>query len=196
MGLVPRALENTAAGCRNGSALMPKKFYLPLLMFLALIAACGSRDGKKDDIPAVPEQAIEKFSVTETEKGKPHWVLDAASAQILENEKKVFLQAPHVTFFENGEKVSTLTAERGRMNTESYDMWGEGKCVLDTAKGERLETSNLHYQSDAKKIVTREKVKLTRPDEIIYGEGMEASPDLENITIKKQRVEMRNKEKL
>ena len=52
--------------------------------------------------------------------------------------------------------------------------------MLTTIKDERLETRNLHYRSDIKKVVTQEKVKLIKPDEIIYGEGMEATPDLEN----------------
>jgi len=150
---------------------------------------------KKDKIeklPPIPEQAIEKFNVTETEKGQPHWVLDADSAQILETQKRVMLTSPTIKFYQNGKYVSTLVAASGRINTDNYDIWGDGKCVLTTVKNERLETSNLHYRSDVKKVFTDEKVKLIKPDETIYGEGLEATPDLESIKIKKQRVEVRS----
>lgn len=160
-----------------------------IFLLLAGLSACG--DHKKpgvEEAPPIPEQALEKFTVTETENGRPHWVLEAASAQIVEAEKKALLQQPRIKFYENGSYVSTLVAEKGRINTDSYDIWGEGKCVLDTSKGERLETSNLHYRSDIKKIVTDENVTLTRPKEIIYGKGFEATPNLENIVIKKQRM--------
>jgi LPS export ABC transporter protein LptC len=152
----------------------------------------SSKKDKEEKLPPIPEQAIEKFNVTETEKGMPHWVLDASTAQILENEKKVLLSAPTIKFYEGGNYVSTLVAAKGRINTENYDMWGDGNCLLTTAKGETLETSNLHYRSDVKRVFTDEKVKLVRPDETIYGIGLEATPDLETILIKKQRVEMKS----
>jgi len=160
-----------------------------------LLVFYSFESAKKDKIekpPPIPEQAIERFNVTETEKGQPHWVLDADSAQILETQKKVLLTSPKIKFYEAGKYVSTLVAANGRINTENYDIWGDGKCVLTTVKNERLETSNLHYRSDIKKVVTTEKVKLIKPDETIYGEGMEATPDLESITIKKQRVEVKS----
>ena len=164
-------------------------------VFLAMAAGCGNGDApaKKNRIeeaPPIPEQAIEKFSVTETEGGKPHWVLEASSAQIMELEKKVLLQMPRVRFYQKGEYVSMLVAAKGRINTANYDIWAEGKCTMDTAKGERLDTRNLHYRSDIQKIVTDDKVTLTRKDEVIYGQGMEATPDLSSIIIKKQRVEV------
>lgn len=146
---------------------------------------------KSGDVRDIPEQAIEKFTVSETEAGKPKWVLEAASAQIVDKQKRALLQSPVIKFYENGVYVSTLVSERGRINMENYDIVGEGKCTLDTVKGERLETSNLSYQSAAKLITTPEKVKLIRPSEIVYGTGMEATPDLSTIKIRKQRVEVR-----
>lgn len=167
---------------------------------LALVAACvvvsvlslsscgrGGKD-RSAKIPAEPGQEIEHFSVKETRDGSPTWVLDASSAQILEQQKKVLLQNPKIKFYQDGEQVSDLTADNGRINTENYDIWGDGECLLTTVKGETLTTKNLHYRSDIRKIVTDEKVKLVRPDETITGVGMEATPDLETIIIRKQKV--------
>jgi LPS export ABC transporter protein LptC len=165
---------------------------LGAVLLMAFYSYEGSKKDTDEKLPPIPEQAIEKFNVTETEKGMPHWVLDASSAQILESEKKVLLSAPNIKFYENGQYVSTLVAAKGRINTDSYDMWGDGDCLLTTAKGETLETSNLHYRSDVKRVFTDEKVKLVRADETIYGVGLEATPDLETIIIKKQRVEIKS----
>ncbi|OGS17921.1 MAG: LPS export ABC transporter periplasmic protein LptC [Elusimicrobia bacterium RIFOXYA2_FULL_50_26] len=164
---------------------------LILLLSALFFTSCAKREEITNDNPAVPEQAIEQFTVMETRHGKPSWTLDAASAQIIETEKIAIVQSPKIMFYQEGKYVSTLVAERGRINTETYDIWGEEKCIVTTAKGERLETRNLHYRSDIRKIITDEKVKLVRPQEIIYGQGMEATPDLESIIIKKQRVELK-----
>ena len=156
-----------------------------------LFSSCGEGRKKIEEAPPIPEQALEKFTVTETEDGKPHWVLESSSAQIMESEKKVVLQFPRVKFYQKGEYVSTLVAARGRINTETYDILGEGKCTLTTAKGEKLETDNLQYRSDTQKIVTDDKVKLTRDNEIIRGQGLEATPDLESIIIRDQTTELK-----
>lgn len=165
--------------------------YLIFFITSIFLFSCSSKKHTVDEHPAVPEQAIESFSAAETKDGRRNWTLDAESAQIIETEKTAILSSPKIKFFQEGEYVSTLSSEKGRINTETYDIWGEGGCLLTTVKGERLETKNLHYRSDIKKIVTDDKVKLVRPNEIIYGEGMEATPDLESIVIKKQRVEVR-----
>ncbi|MBN1823592.1 MAG: LPS export ABC transporter periplasmic protein LptC [Endomicrobiales bacterium] len=163
--------------------------------FLFFLFSTDDVGKEGENAPPIPEQAIEKFNVTETEAGKTKWVLDAKSAQIVESQKKVYLDAPVIKFYEGGEYVSTLVSEKGRIDSNNYDIWGDGKCLLTTVKGERLDTHNLHYKSEIKRIVTEEKVKLERKDETIYGQGMEATPDLETIMIKKQRVVMHEKKK-
>jgi LPS export ABC transporter protein LptC len=167
-----------------------------ILLFVAMaltLVACSKQPQQKNDESAssLPEQALERFSVTETREGNRHWTLDASAAQIMEEQKKVFMQSPRVKFFENGEQTSTLIAERGRIDLTTYDVWGEGKCIVTTSRGDRLETSDLHYRSDVQKIVTDAPVKLERERETVEGIGFEATPDLETITIRKQKVTLK-----
>src|SRR3989339_593479 len=82
-------------------------------VFLMVFYSFESAKTEKDEkLPPIPEQAIEKFNVTETEKGQPHWVLEASTAQILENQKKVLLTLPTIKFYEKGKYVSTLAAAK------------------------------------------------------------------------------------
>lgn len=196
------ALEDAADGYRVTDMHLKKRTLIIITAAIIAVIALSLHlslqergKARTELVPAIPEQALEKFSITETEGGKPHWVLEASSAQILESQKKVLLQLPVVKFYEKGEYVSTLVAASGRINTETYDIWGEGKCTLTTTKGERLETSNLRYRADQKKILTDEQVTLVRADETIYGKGMEASPDLSLIKIRSQRVELKGTRK-
>jgi LPS export ABC transporter protein LptC len=172
---------------------MANKTVVLLIAFLFIMQGCRKEEDQATEHISALEQSIEKFSVTETRNGSPNWILDAESAQILEEEEKIFLKSPKIDFYQEGEYASTLVADKGRINTKDYDIWGEGECVLTTKKGEILETSDLHYKSDIKKIVTEEKVKLVRKDETIYGRGMEATPDLESIIIRDQTVELNDK---
>jgi LPS export ABC transporter protein LptC len=167
-----------------------KKYNLYLIAVLLVIAGCKAEKTADTAVVPVIKQTIEKFSISETKSGKPNWVLDADVADIFESEKRILLQKPDIKFYNEGVYASNLKAFSGRINTETYDIWGDSGCVLTTTKGETLITSNLHYRSDIKKIVTDENIKLIKPDEVIYGKGMEATPDLKSIIIKKQMVEM------
>ena len=137
----------------------------------------------------IPDQAIEKFTITETEGGKPHWIVVAPTAKIFEDQKKAYLTTPVIKFFENGKYVSTITAEKGSVNMDTYDIVGEGKCHVSTEKGEDLDTSNLRYLSKAQKIVTDDYVTLIKKGSVVHGKGMEAKPDLSDMTIKNQTTE-------
>ncbi|MFH1369273.1 MAG: LPS export ABC transporter periplasmic protein LptC [Elusimicrobiota bacterium] len=165
---------------------------LILILSAFMLTACSNMDNPlKEDLSKIgPEQEIEQFNIKETKDGKPNWILNAKTAQIIESEQKVLLDAPKIDFFQKGKYVSTLISKKGRINTETYDIWGDGDCLLTTTKGETLKTKNLHYRSDTQRIVTDEKVRLIRPDEVIDGEGLEATPDLEIIKIKNQKVTM------
>ena len=166
-----------------------------ILITLCFLAACDRNSARLEVPPGMPEQGLEKFSVSETRQGKPNWVLEAASAQILEKEKRVLMQKPEIKFYKDGAYSSTLTAKKGRINTENYDIWADGDCELKTLKGETLTTSNMVYTSSTSKVSTNEFVRIVRPDEVIEGTGMEASPNLDDITIKKQRVVMKDDKK-
>jgi len=139
-----------------------------------------------------PSQTIERFTVSETEHGVPNWVLQSQHAVIDEEKNTIFLSSATVQFYEAGKPVSTLFAEQGRIDTATYDMLTEGPCVLTTAEGERIETSALRYVSSTKLIVTQEKVVYYQQDRVIYGKGMETSPDMESIVIYNQKVIMKD----
>lgn len=167
-----------------------RKFLWAVILPL-LLSSCGKNDAGQPAIPPAvegPGQNITQFTISESRGGVQNWTLEAKNAQILELDKKVLLESPYIKFYEKGKQVSDLKAEKGRINTENNDIWGDGDCLLTTVKGETLTTKNLHYRTDINRIVTDEKVRLVRPDETIDGVGMEATPDLESIKIRKQKV--------
>ena len=49
--------------------------------------------------------------------------------------------------------------------------------VWESMAQEKLETSELRWDEREKKIYTNKFVRITRPDEIIYGHGFEANQD-------------------
>ncbi len=159
-------------------------------MIAALIFVSGCKNEKTiiEETPPMAEQAVEKFTITETDMGKLKMVLESESAIINDEKKKAYLRLPRVKFYQEGEYVSTLVTEDAEINLETYDVIGYGKCTVDTANGEHLQTTNLKYNAKKDIVFSNTDVKVTRHGETVYGKGFEADTKLENIIVKKQRI--------
>lgn len=91
-----------------------------------------------------------------------------------------------LTFFDaNGRPGSTLSAERGRIDPKRHRMQVEERVVFTNARGERLETEELIWSQDSDRVFTDRPVRITRAQDIIYGQGLDANEDLSHYTIRR-----------
>lgn len=168
-----------------------KKNIFCLICFLILgfsLTSCKEEESIIEETPPTTEQTIEKFVVTETQEGKIKTILEAESAIILDNEKKAYLTLPRIKFYEDGKYTSILVAESGEIDLETNDVKALGKCTVDTVKNEYLQTRDIFYNASKKLISSNNDIKITRGKEVIYGSGFTSDINLNNITVKKQRV--------
>lgn len=168
-----------------------KKNIFCLICFLILgfsLTSCKEEESIIEETPPTTEQTIEKFVVTETQEGKIKTILEAESAIIEDNEKKAYLTLPRIKFYEDGKYTSILVAESGEIDLETNDVKALGKCTVDTVKNEYLQTRDIFYNASKKLISSNNDIKITRGKEVIYGSGFSSDINLDNITVKKQRL--------
>ncbi|MCL2041245.1 MAG: LPS export ABC transporter periplasmic protein LptC [Bacteroidales bacterium] len=98
----------------------------------------------------------------------------------------------HAEFLdENMEVESTITAEYGVvLRKENIMRARRDVVVLSLKDNEQLNTEELTWDMNAKKIYTDAFVKMTSADKILFGDGFEADENFENRTIKKLRGEI------
>jgi len=98
----------------------------------------------------------------------------------------------HAEFLnENMEIESTITAEYGIVLKKDNIMRARRNVVVISLKdNEQLNTEELIWDMNTKKIYTDEFVKMTSADKILFGDGFEADENFENRSIKKLRGEM------
>ena len=98
----------------------------------------------------------------------------------------------HAEFFnENMTVESTITAEYGIVLQKENIMRARRNVVVISLKdNEQLNTEELIWDMDSKKIYTDEFVKMTSADKILFGDGFEADENFENRSIKKLRGEI------
>jgi LPS export ABC transporter protein LptC len=132
--------------------------------------------------------AVEKFTITKIENGKLKMIIEADSAIIDEKENVAHLKLSVVKFYDKGSYVSTLITESADINLETYDVKGIGKCIIDTANNEQLQTTDLMYNTKKNLIYSDNNVRIKKSGYMIYGTRFDADIKFETVTIKNQRT--------
>lgn len=127
--------------------------------------------------------------MSQSVKGRPDWELKAATAVLDEKAKEAALAAPEMHFYRERKLVSRLSALSGAANTETRDIRLSSSVVVTSLEDRSvLRTEQLDFSSAKNKFFTDKDVLVTRPGGALRGRGMQATPDLSEITIFHQRT--------
>jgi 3-deoxy-D-manno-octulosonate 8-phosphate phosphatase (KDO 8-P phosphatase) len=165
-------------------------FVIIIILFLSVFTFfihSANKPTVEETLP-ISEQAIEEFTITETHDGKLGMILKAESAIINESENIAHLKLPIIKFYDKGRYISTFVAESADINMDTYDINGNGKCTVNSANNEYLQTENLIYNAKKELIYSDNNVKITRPSETVYGTSLKSDIKLDKIVIKNQRI--------
>lgn len=163
-------------------------FISPLLW-----SACSKTDkGILKEIDAFEEllqtETAENLVIEHTDSGLLKLVLEAPKAITKRGIERPFTEMPEgllAKFYNQlGEIESTISSEYGIYYTEEATVLLRNKVDVVNVKQERLETEELLWNQNTKKISTTKFVKITTPTETLTGYGMEADEDFSNWVIK------------
>jgi LPS export ABC transporter protein LptC len=165
-----------------------KLFLVFVLFIFCIFFGCKQKEVIMEEIPPISEQAIEKFTITQTNEGKLKMILEAESATINEETQIANLKLPIVKFYNSGDYASTFVAEKAKINMETYDIEGVGKCTIDTIDNGQLQTMDLMYDASKGLIYSNRDIVITKLGQKIYGTSFRSDTRLDNIIIKDQRT--------
>jgi LPS export ABC transporter protein LptC len=150
-----------------------------LLALLAGLQGCSSSEpGSEESQPTnLPEQQIYDYRMLDSERMEKY-----------PQKEQLELYEVRMQFYREGEYFSTLTSERGRANPQTKNLFCWGNVVVVTEDGRRLETEELHYDDQEGLIRNDVFNRFTWGEDVMTGNGLEATPDLEYLEIK-ERVE-------
>jgi len=104
--------------------------------------------------------SINRIHQTATRNGIIEWSLDASSAQYINSEKQAILKDLSATFFLKDKSELYLTANHGILKIDSNDIETSGNVVVINGNY-RLQTENLYYEHQNRKIISKVPVQLT-----------------------------------
>lgn len=107
-----------------------------------------------------------------------------------EDERSEFDEGVVMRFFENGTLQTILKANKVIKKDKTKLMEASGNVILTNINGEELSTEHLIYNEEKEEISTQELVKITREDEILWGEGMTSNATFTQYNIKKVKSQI------
>lgn len=164
-----------------------------LLAGLLAAAACGPKaEAPREEL----SQVMEGLVLRQSESGAAAWTLRSASTKLREESKLADLVEPSMEFYRKGRAVSKVTARLGQARTDSREVHLSSGVVLDSYDDRsRLTTEDLTYAPDQGRFVTQADILVRRPEGVVRGRGMTATPDLSEIRIFQQRSEYHGEKK-
>jgi len=177
----------------NLSAIVFYRIVLSIVVLMAatMLFSCENdmmavvKLSSKDSIPDV---TVNNVNVKQSEKGKITLELTAPK-MISFQTRDAYTEFPNglrIVFFDSiMQPKSELTANYGISWDSRNTMQARGNVVIKNfEKHEQLNTETLLYDRNAKKVSTDDFVKITTPDRIIMGKGMESDELFSNWAIR------------
>ncbi len=114
------------------------------------------------------------------------WILQADTASVFRDRKRVEAEWVVIDFFEEDEHVSTMTADRGILLQHTDDLEVRGHVRVVTDDGAVLKTTVLYWDHGRSRIHTDQFVEITRGENVLTGVGLEADPGLDRVDLKEE----------
>ena len=154
----------------------------------ALGAGCRSADDPVRDqgLPAPPpSEGMRGITLRNFRVGDTRWVLQADTASVFRDRKRVEAQWVTINFFDGDRHVSKLTSDRAVLLQNTDDLEARGHVVVVSDDGATLKTEVLFWDHQRSRIHTDEPVEITRGVDVLTGVGLEADPGLDRVDLKR-----------
>ena len=170
--------------------------FLSFFVFAFLTVTCSSQE---TTVPVVYEGPIsegDEIFMQHTEKEKIKLVLRAKRYLEFQNGDREFPEGIYIEFYDdNGKLTSTLKANHAFYFKADNKWRGRGKVeVINVEKQEHLNTEELFWKPDTRKIFTEKFVTIRMESEVLYGTGLDAAEDLTTYKISKPEGEFEVRE--
>ena len=155
-----------------------------------LLSACGGNDqtptntSEYQDLPA--DQIVYGMEQYVTTAGKQKAIMRGDTAFVFEDSMKAHVKNVNLTLYDDiGRESAQLTSREGEFSQVSQAMVARGKVVLVTrgADPRTIETEELHYDPNTKRIWSDKPTRMMSRGATVNGSGFTADDSFTNVRI-------------
>jgi len=177
---------------RNFSKRLIFTIILPVFFFsffLLFINSCSDEKVKPTsiniDLKEIPDQESWNSRVVFSDSGSTRAILNVGHVRVFQFRNETLLDKNlQIDFFDREQNhTSILTADSGRVDDATNDLFAFGNVVVRSDSGVVLQTEELIWKQATKKITTEKFVTITSPTEQIQGYGFESDQSMKNYVI-------------
>jgi LPS export ABC transporter protein LptC len=144
-----------------------------------------------------PTMLFEGFRMVSTKGKTVEWEFTARAAQIYEKINLAKAQDIQILYWRNGKVISTLTADRAVIQTDTNDMRAEENVVMVSHEGVLLYTERLNWNHTKEIIYTDLPVRVVREGSVLTGVGLETDSELKHLEVLSDvKIKVRSLEEL
>jgi LPS export ABC transporter protein LptC len=179
------------------NTLSAKWKYLTLMILSSLILFCCEPEQKKQVvIYDGPLEEMENVDMLYSEKDQVKVKMIAKKIFKLQNGDEEFPEGLYLEFYDEFGKISSTLQANHAYFFKGENKWrGRGNVIVKNIdKAQQLNTEELFWRRDTKKIFTEKFVTIRDAADVIYGTGLDADQDLSNYVITKPEGEFDVKE--
>lgn len=163
--------------------------YTIIILCLFLVATSCDRS-KETAAPVLytgPLREAENVTMLYAEKDVLKMRMSGKRVLEFENGDREFPEGLFLEFFDDsGKLTSTLVANHAYFFKREYQWRGRGHVeVKNLSSQEQLNTEELYWKPDTKRIFTAKFVTIREANDVIYGTGLDAAQDLSDYTLLK-----------
>ena len=140
-----------------------------------------------------PQQESWHSTVIISDSGKVQAKIIAGYIRKFDNPQETLLDSGVVVYFFNelGKQTTTMTATRGKVNEQTYDIDAFSNVLVVSDDSTRLRSERLFWDNTRRLIHTPDYVSITSTKEKVQGQGFESDQRLRNYRIFKVTAQVR-----
>lgn len=160
--------------------------FLPISCFLLTSCDDDKKVIKKEEYKG-PISEVYGINMTYSDSAKLVVKMTTDVQLTMASEDKIFPKEIRIFFFDKfGNNTTKLRGDSARFIRAKNLYKIMGRVQIDNQiKHEVLETPELFWSPDTKKIYTDKKVDIKTPDQVLHGMGMDSNQDFSDYTIRK-----------
>lgn len=163
----------------------------------ALAAGCG---GGEDEVSAGggkrrsgPQALMYGVEVRQAIKGRVEVEIIARRAWHSRTAEWIDARGVKARYFPEKGEPSRMRAHAVRYRVSGRWLEARGRVRVES-EGTVLESETLQYDAERRKIFTRDFVTITRGDNVMTGQGLEADPDLKSLQMVRPHIRLEDPE--